>query len=278
MKLLEIWNNWIDSIKKSDNEQFRTKIKDLQQQLKDLKAKDLEHIKELNECDLKIKSLEDSLKPKEIAFNLNDTIKNLKSKTKGNVYKYAFKGDGVLKDIREALKVSSDELIISYGNKIINKYKPKTPLECVESVMKYFIYVKRPRYVTDEKKWHKRDYWENSEVFLESWTGDCDAISNAQHRLIKYILDKNGFSDHYDRLYWHINDNYLGGHANNIWLHTDGYFYTIESSIDAKGTFKKKWLKTPLANDSFYTNTRGIANLNYNTTGNGNILNNFIYK
>jgi hypothetical protein len=66
------------------------------------------------------------------------------------------------------------------------------------------------------------------------------------------------------------------GHANNLWLHEDGYFYTIESTIDPKGTFNKKWLKTPLANASFYTKTRCIVNNSYNTMGNGEVDSNFL--
>lgn len=235
----------------------------------DLENENILYYKDLEDCQQELS--ETQIKPESSTFSVKTVVSNLKKKTRSGAYKYAYKGDGKQRDIREALKYKFVTLITMYGNKIIDKYNPTTPLQCVEAVMKYFIYIKKPKYVTDDKKWHKRDYWETADVFLTSWEGDCDAVSNAQHNLIKYILDKKGFSEHYDRLYWHINDNYLGGHANNLWLHTDGYFYTIESTIDAKGTFKKKWLKTPLANDSFYTNTRGIANLNYNTTGNGEI-------
>jgi len=209
-------------------------------------------------------------------FSLKITLSNLKKKVSSKPFKYAYKGDGKVRDVREVLECKYVTLIEMYGKKVINAYNPKTPLECVEAVIKYFIYKKKPKYVTDEKKWNKRDYWESADVFLTTWTGDCDAVSNAQHNIIKYVLEQKGFKEHYNRLYWHINDNYLGGHANNLWLHEDGYFYTIESTIDAKGTFNKKWLKVPLANDSFYTGTRGIINYNYNYTGNGEVDSNFL--
>ena len=203
--------------------------------------------------------------------DIQELIANMKKVTKDNPYKYPFKGDGKKYDIKFSLTVKDMTLVTLYGNKIFNTYKPVTPLDCVESVSKYFLYNHKPTYKSE-----RVDVWAPADEFLETWSDDCDSTAITMHVLIKYLLDKTGNSEHYGRLYLHINDNYLEGHANNLWLADDGYFYTIESTIDPKGTFNRKWLHTPLAFDSFYKKTRGIANLYYSTTGRGNTFKNYL--
>jgi len=215
---------------------------------------------------------EDGLKPITSTFSLSNSLHALNKIIQPQAYKYHFKGDGRNYDIKYSLIVKDDSLVIKYADLINKKYQTNNPLDIVEAVIKYFAYIKKPVYITDDKQFNKRDYWAPIEDFLRSFKGDCDEIARAMHVIIKYLLDKKGFSEHYNRLYLCINDNYLGGHANNIWLHDDGYFYVIESSIDLKGSYKRKWLKVPLAFDSFYKSIRGIANLNGSHKGNNALL------
>ena len=193
----------------------------------------------------------------ETPFILHDVMDNLKDNIQSTPFKYPFKGDGRDYDIKYSLIVKDKSLVDKYADLIDEKYNPQTPTECVDAVSKYFVYVKKPRY-----KAEKIDVWAPADEFLKTWTDDCDSTGIAMHVLIRELLFLNDFEEHYDRLYLHINDNYLEGHANNIWLYDDGMFYTVESTIDAKGCYERKWLNCPLAHDSFYKRTRGFANLN----------------
>lgn len=209
-----------------------------------------------------IKDLEQALPEKLDTFSLERSLAKVEEVIEHKPYKYTFKGDGKDYDIKFSLTYTYTNLVKVYTEDIRKKYKPSTPLECVEAVQKWFIYDKKPTYIRDKVLYGKEEYWEKADNFLVHWRGDCDDVSIAMHVLIKSLLDLLNLSEHYDRLYLHVNDNYLEMHANNIWLHDDGYFYTIESTIDLQGTFKQKWLKVPLANDSFYTKVVAIANLN----------------
>jgi len=230
--------------------------------------------KDLEECTLELS--ETHTEPIVDTFDLEGTLGNLLRLTGSRAFKYDIRGDGNKVSIKYSLVVKDQDVVSLYGDKIYNSYSPKNPLECVEAVTKYFLYKKRPIYVRDNVQFGKRDYWNPADKFLKTFRGDCEDWSVAMHLLIKYLLDKIDCSEHYKRLYLHVNDNYLEPHANNLWLHNDGFFYTIESSIDPKGTFKKKWLKVPLKNDSFYTKTWGIANLHHCTIGNCEVDNNFL--
>lgn len=139
-------------------------------------------------------------------------------------------------------------------NKIISDMKidSSSPQAVVESVQKYFI-SRPPRYKRDTS-----ELW-NWESFLNTWKGDCDDVAGAMHVIINTLLDTYNFSEHKERLWFHVNQNYTERHANNIWLADNGLFYTVESTMDLKGTFYRKWLNVPLKYDSFYTNHDAFA-------------------
>lgn len=221
----------------------------------------------------RIKTLEKD-SPKKI-IDFSEAIKKLKQALPKSNYKYSFKGDGKSIDIKFCLTYQYKGNIKKYTELIIKEYDPKTPTEIVEAVSKYFIYKLKPEYVRDQVLFKEKDYWEDAETFLTNRKGDCDGTAIAMHVLIKCLLDLKGLSEHYDRLYLCINDNWLEAHANNLWLHDDGYLYTIESTIGAKDTFNKSWKKTPFANQPFYTKTRGIANLNGSRRGSNALLKNY---
>lgn len=196
-----------------------------------------------------------------------ELVKKLKSKIINEPYKYSFKGDGRDYDIKYSLLYKDKEIVYKYTQEIQSIYKPTTPLECIEAVIKYFVFVKKPRYVKDGSV----DTWEPADEFLKTFKGDCDTTAITMHVLIRELLLINNLESYYPRLFLHINRNYLEGHANNIWLHDDGSFYTIESTIDLSGTYRRKWLKVPLENDSFYKECLGIANLNGSHRGSNNV-------
>jgi hypothetical protein len=203
----------------------------------------------------------------EKVFTTEELVKALKSKIRPDPYEYPFKGDGRPYDIKYSLIYKDKEIVYKYANEIQSIYKPTTPLECIEAVTKYFIFVKKPRYVKDGAI----DIWEPADEFLKTFKGDCDTTAITMHVLIRELLIMNGLEEYYPRLFLHIQENYLEGHANNIWLHDDGSFYTIESTIDVSGTYSRKWLKVPLENDSFYKRCLGIANLLGSHKGSRNV-------
>jgi len=235
---------------------FDEKEDELASEIGDLVKENLLLHADLEECH------ETHIKPDTSTFSLDESLSLLNKKIEQRAFKYPFKGDGKDIDIKYSLIHTYSTIVALHTKKIIEKYNPQTPTECVEAVTKYFIYVLKPKYVTDKEQFGKRDFWEDADTFLLNEEGDCDGTAIAMHVLIKSVLDKQGFPEHYDRLYLHINENWLEAHANNIWLADDGYFYTVESTIGLKETFTRKWLNVPLAYDSFYTKTRGFANLN----------------
>lgn len=241
-----------------ERQQFTNCITDLENEIVLLHA-------DLLECS------ETNIEPIVDTFNLKTTLSNLKKKIESTPFKYPFMGNGIDVDIKKSLYVKDQEIVDTFVKLIQVKYKPTTPLECVEAVSRYFIYEKKPIYVREEG-----DLWEPADVFLYSWRGDCDTTAITMHVLIKNLLDVTGNSEHYDRLYIQVNRNYKERHLNNLWLHDDGYFYTVESTMDAKGTFKRKWLKVPLANDSFYTKCDAIANINGSHMGSNAIWDCFL--
>ena len=178
-------------------------------------------------------------------------------------YKYPFTG-GTDIDIKYSLRVNTDkmDIVTEYRDKIDEKYNPQSPLECVESVMKYFLFVKRPKYLSE-----KKDLWAPANEFLETWEDDCDATAIAMNVLTRELLIKKGFKEHSWRIMLFVNDNYLTGHAANIWLHDDGWYYTVESTIDLKGSYTYKWLNVPTYYDSFYKTYRGVATPEKSFTG-----------
>lgn len=186
-------------------------------------------------------------KPSKIAFN---HVFDIKLESKAYLYDYTGKGRN---DIKNYLRVKAyQEPLVKKHTDIIEKdYDLTCPLDIVEAVQKYIIDI-RPRYIRDEDLFDKKEFW-SWEYLLTNNKGDCDDVAGAMHVLIQSLLTKYNFIDAKKRLLFHINDNYKECHANNIWLADDGYFYTVESTMDLKGTFKRKWLKVPLMYDSFYT-------------------------
>ena len=275
--LIETYNKGLkyDSLKSSYDSLYNVLSTERKQFTKIINDLEKENILSHNQILHLENERESYLKPVIEPFVLDKSLSLLKKKIQPEAYKYPFKGDGRDYDIKYSLIVTGNSLIVKYGDIIDKKYSPSTPTECCGVVQQYFYKDKIPKYVSDDIQFNKRDYWQPVDEFLQTWNGDCDEVARAMHILIKYLLDKKGFSEHYDRLYLHINNNYLEGHANNIWLHDDGYFYTIESTIDLKGSYERKWLHVPLGYDSFYTKTRGIANLNGSHKGSNAIHKNY---
>ena len=184
-------------------------------------------------------------------------VKQLKSSLPNKQFKHFINGmDKASVPIQAALNYDPNGIVKDYRDKINSKYSPKSALDCVEAVIKYFLTEKRPVYVRD-----KGEYWKPADEYLNDFKGDCEDASIAMHVLIREVLILNGFEKDYDRLLLHFNDNLIEYHINNLWMHTDGYLYTIESTIDAKGTFRLKWLRVPFAFDSFYTKSLGVGNV-----------------
>lgn len=246
-----------------EQEQFKQCIFDLEKELI------LVH-SDLEECS------QTQIEPILDTFNLERSISILEKTIEPGAFKYAIRGDGNKVDMKYALTYKYDSIVKMYAERVRREYKPTTPTECVEAVMRWFIYKQPPKYVRDEVQFGKRDYWAKADDFLMKWEGDCEDTAISMHVIIKSLLELQGFGEHYDRLYLSVNLNWVEPHANNLWLADDGYFYTIESTIDAKGTFKRKWLNVPLKYDAFYTKILGIANLNGSHKGSNAILKQFI--
>lgn len=258
-------------------------IEDLQQ------GKDYERLsEELNECQKgqnhlqrKVDSLEEQLEEKDkelllVYSDLEETEQQLQSQKTvidavkaselltrslpNSPYLHPVNGlNNPKQDIKFFLDYdSNNEYIKRWADSVDLEYAPATPEEIVESVQKFFIYKEPNLYKKDSgEKWNlAQTTLERIESGLKN---DCEDVAIAMNVLIQELFRRKNFSEHTKRLFLCVAKTYAEVHALNLWMHTDGYLYPVESTMDLKGTYNMKWLQTPLAKDSFYMKFYGVA-------------------
>lgn len=162
------------------------------------------------------------------------------------------------KHLHEAFTYNPEGKVPEWCAKVQQKYNPNTPQEVVEAVSKYFFRDVSVRYKQD-----KGEYWQRPDEAIESLENnsgvDCEDVAILMHVMITKLLRDNWFDEDVKRLLFVFSNTYVEWHAYNVWMHHDGFFYVIESTIDPSNTFFEKWLHTPIAHDSMYHSFYGFA-------------------
>jgi hypothetical protein len=192
------------------------------------------------------------------------------------IWLYDIHGDGY-EDAKNALAVdeAEDATLKEAALWFINEYGlvSNNPTRVVESVMKYFTGKRQWTYTTDNKLFNKGEYWNSAG---DSWIGrkgDCDDLAILMHNLIYYIFDTLELDNYYWRLKLCAGGTLTEGHCFNIWLHDDGEWYVVESTLDLKGSLAKTWLKTPMRENNLYSETWGFARKDRSWKGKSDSLN-----
>ena len=91
-------------------------------------------------------------------------------------------------------------------------------------------------------------------------THQCEDLAILMHMIIRTMFDEFGYEDDKWRLVFTAGSLIgYGGHAYNLYLHNDAHYYTIESTFDLEGNFRRSWLKTPVVYHNLYENFWGFA-------------------
>jgi len=282
IKMLKDWFNKIyKNVQKSDNEPLIDTIKELKtnNKEKDVFINNLwTNIDELKEEITALKVINELLTTPFIPYkNVLDYKRKYELAHEAKPFKYPFRGDGNSIDIKRALYLSQEDEQ-SFKQECIEyffeKYKPKNELDVVEMVQKHFRYKKNFTYKTEQI-----DVWENALVGWRSLVGDCDLLAILMYNIIYYSLQKLSLDNHIWRLELMISTLLgEGGHALNKWLHTDGEWYSIESTYDLKGNYSRNWLRTPIRYNNLYSKFRGFATKNKSWKGSLSSLKNVMIE
>lgn len=176
---------------------------------------------------------------------------------------YDYDGKG-RKDVKGALAVSKegeDELVafcIDFIEKQ-NLVDVKNPNTIISKVARYFMSSRQWKYVYDSVQFGKREFWQKADISLKTRKGDCDDLAILMHNVIYYLFQELGISEQTWRLKLTAGGTLVEGHCFNIWLHDDGEWYVLESTLDLKGSFNKTWLKAPIRHNNLYTDFWGFA-------------------
>jgi hypothetical protein len=172
-------------------------------------------------------------------------------------FMYNYDGKGT-KDIRTALRTSDAGVTLFTGaaRKFIldnNLSSSSKPEDVVSSVMLYFSKTSSWMYVFDKDQFKRDEYWELAENSWSTLKGDCDDLAILMHVFIYYLLKELELEEQYWRLKF-VTGRVLneGGHAFNVWLHTDGEWYVVESTYDLRGSYNRTWLHTPVRFNNLY--------------------------
>ena len=228
----------------------------------------------INEVELVQFELKEALKQPE-PLNILDLKEWYENKYGSKPWTYNFNSDGKQRDIKYALRETTGgaKFLREYAQIIFDKYKPQTPTEVVEVVMRWFKRSTAWKYTSDVKQFNKLDFWQTAEDSLNTFEGDCDDLAILMHCLIYHLLNLTGYESHYWRVKLCIADLLgEGGHALNVWLGDDGEWYAVESTYDLKGSFDRSWLKAPIKYNNLYKGFRGFARKDKSWNGNLKVL------
>jgi predicted transglutaminase-like cysteine proteinase len=114
-------------------------------------------------------------------------------------------------------------------------------------------------YRRDKQKFGKIEYWQNPKDSFEDMEGDCDDLAILMNVFVREVLRQVGLEEHVWRVRLRAGPTLVEGHAYNIWLHNDGEWYAVESTLDLRDSFYKTWLKTPVQNNNLYQGSWGYA-------------------
>lgn len=193
--------------------------------------------------------------------DVNELKEWYEAKYGDKIWKYNYDNKG-LKDVKYALRVKNSKPLIALAKEIIEYYNIGPiphPGSVVEAVIKYFTKRKNWIYMHDIKKFKTIEYWQIAEKSAVDREGDCDDLAILMHNVIYYAFKQLGISDKYWRLKLTAGGTLVEAHAFNIWLHDDGNWYAVESTLDLIGSWKKTWLKTPIKNNNLYSKYYGFA-------------------
>lgn len=198
-------------------------------------------------------------KPKTV--DIAKAVKELKADLPKTPYRHHTEGRGKpRRDIKLYLRYDpANPLIAAEREAIMAEYEPSTPLETIEAIQKWYYKENVIIYKRDDgENW--RYAHETLERIKNRQGVDCEDLTilmNVMYNDIGRVLKFE--PEQFERLWLLVTGTYAEVHALNIWLHDDGYFYPVESTMDLSGTFRMKWLRTPLGRDSFYTKFYGLA-------------------
>ena len=292
--IIDLWQSIIDNKSEKEKKILAKFTKDLEDKEKLIKEKDEEilllhsNLKDseliITELEARLEDIKKSLKKKTV--DINDFKDYYENKKESSSWRYPFLGDGVYRDVKLALRDSTDgeKKLRGAARGLIEEFALNSddkPELVIESVIKYFRKKNNWSYKKDEEnsaQGKKRDFWQKAEVSWESRVGDCEDLSILMHNLIYYIFDILGLGKHYWRLEfsaWVLISN-EGGHAQNTWLGEDGEWYVIESTYDLTGSFSRTWLKTPIRYNNLYKKPLGWARKDRSWRGSISSLENMV--
>lgn len=197
-------------------------------------------------------------------IKLNEIKEWYETKYMNGIWRYKIDGE-TLQDAKLALRHTKqgEKILQEAAQELIQLYKlnkNNKPEAIISRVMQYFMAKSRWTYMFDNQQFRKREYWEIAEISWQTRIGDCDDLAILMHKLIAFIFRELGmYRQHYWRLKYTASSTLVEGHAYNIWLHDDGEWYVIESTLDLGGSFRKTWLQTPIRKNNMYFNFWGFA-------------------
>lgn len=261
-------------IKKDKYDKIKTKLLSLEKEMKSLLEDNNILKEELEETEVKL--IEANKKIEELSNEGIvdvESLKNVYLSRLGNktwVYNWDGKGDKPVEDaFRYKNSSTGPSKLKDMAVEIKKEYNFKRPnkVKIIESIKDYFTDKSNWTYVYDEKNRNHlgiKDYWQEIDVSIDSRRGDCEDLAILMHMLIRTLFDMFNYTDSKWRLLLTAGRMVgYGGHAYNVWLHDDGYYYVIESTYDLEGSFKRTWLKTPVAYNNLYRDFWGFANPRY---------------
>lgn len=259
--------NWLQSLLKTyrkgkQYDDLQRRFNELQKEKKSLQST---HKKKVNSLKTRLQKCEDALS------SAKQFIKQVRSDNRvdlekhKNYYMYPSEQDTITYnmrrrgrvDVREAFRVEDEEQLCGFTQDLIEKgglSSKNSPLQIVDKLYKLFVYEVSWNYVTDDELYGRIEYWQEASKSSELLRGDCDDLSILMHMTIRKALQLLGYESEVWRLRFVAGRTLTEGHAYNIWLHYDGEWYVIESTLDEKESFEKTWLKTPLRKNNLYGN------------------------
>lgn len=249
------------------NSHYRQKLKKLQEQLE----KKLDTIEELRISKL---AAEQELFYYVEKGNIDiEDLKRWYDNKWSNRNRWIYRWDSRVREARDvtlALNQHDRKVILEAADFFIDRYeltKGNTPEKIIENVIEYFIDRRNWTYVRDIDLWNTIEHFQPADFSWKERRGDCDSLAILMHNLIKELFIKLDLKNHLWRLKFTGSGTLVEGHAYNIWMGEDGYWYVIESTIDLRGSFMKTWLRTPINYNNLYGNPYGFADTSRSWAG-----------
>lgn len=148
----------------------------------------------------------------------------------------------------DVLKVSEqdEQILMPTVLDIIEKYNlSSNDVDAVPLAVMKWLDSSNFKYQFDSKTYNKNEYWAKAVLTHETMIGDCDDAMVLEYCLVRLILQHlEIWQDHAHRfkcVAGNVNTpigRYVGGHAYLVWLHSDGKWYTVETTYNLKNAIK----------------------------------------